>query len=129
MADAPYLVALALLEQGGERAMPLQGKSLREPLAAGSDPGDEGRLQALELLVRVWQRSEQGMLRRAAGERSLLLAEVPMGALLEQLPAYKAQWLSSGDTDVLVGQLLALGGGVWRVGLERRGPLQFIRIG
>jgi hypothetical protein len=129
MADAPYLVALALLEQGGERAMPLQGKSLREPLAAGSDPGEEGRLQALELLVRVWQRSEQGLLRRAAGERSLLLAEVPMAALLDQLPACKAQWLSSGDTDALLGQLLALGGGVWRVGLEQRGPLQFTRIG
>ena len=34
MADAPYLIVLALLEQGGERAMPLQGKSLREPLPA-----------------------------------------------------------------------------------------------
>ncbi len=65
MADAPYLIALALLEQNGERAMPLQGKSLREPLAADGDPGEVGRQQALELLVRVWQRSDQGALSRA----------------------------------------------------------------
>ena len=38
MADAPYLIALALLEQQGERAMPLQGKSLREPLPDDGDP-------------------------------------------------------------------------------------------
>ena len=50
MADAPYLIVLALLEQGGERAMPLQGKSLREPLPAGADPGEVGRQQALDLL-------------------------------------------------------------------------------
>ncbi|MEN9496220.1 MAG: hypothetical protein RLZZ137_1260, partial [Cyanobacteriota bacterium] len=31
MADAPYLIALALVEQNGARAMPLQGKSLRQP--------------------------------------------------------------------------------------------------
>ena len=46
MADAPYLIVLALLEQGGERAMPLQGKSLPEPLPAGADPGEEGHQQA-----------------------------------------------------------------------------------
>jgi len=38
MADAPYLLALALLGQVGQRAMPLQGKSLREPLGLDGDP-------------------------------------------------------------------------------------------
>ncbi|MFM7635478.1 MAG: hypothetical protein ACKO7Z_07860 [Cyanobacteriota bacterium] len=78
MAEAPYLIALALLEQDGQRAMPLQGQSLREARPSDGDPGEEGRGQALELLVRVWQRSEQAPLRRAAGRVSLLLAEVPM---------------------------------------------------
>ena len=129
MAEAPYLIALALLEQDGRRAMPLQGKSLQEPLAAGADPGEEGHRQALELLVRVWQRSDNGPLCRAAGPASLLLAEVPMAALMDQLPALKAQWLNSGDTPALVRELLALGGAVWSLGLEQRGPLQFTRLG
>ena len=129
MADAPYLIALALLEQNGERALPLQGKSLREPFTADGDPGEVGRQQALELLVRVWQRSDQGALNRAAGDRSLLVVAVPIEALQEELPALKAQWLNSGDTDVLVQGLSALGSGVWSLNQEPRQPLTYARLG
>jgi hypothetical protein len=128
MADAPYLIALALLEQNGERAMPLQGKSLREPLAADGDPGEVGRQQALELLVRVWQRSDQGALSRAGGEQSLLVVAVPIEALQEDLPALKAQWLNGGDTAALVQGLAALGTGVWSLNLEPRQPLAYGRL-
>jgi hypothetical protein len=129
MADAPYLIALALLEQNGERAMPLQGKSLREPLAADADPGEVGRQQALDLLVRVWQRSDEGALRRAGGDQSLLLVTVPIEALQEQLPALKAAWLNSGDTAALLQELKALASGVWSMTLEPRQPLSFQRLG
>jgi len=128
MADAPYLIALALLEQGGQRAMPLQGKSLREPLGLDGDPGEVGRQQVLELLVRVWQRSEDGPLRRAAGGRSLLLAALPIEALAEQLPALKAAWLNSGDSDTLLAGLSDLSSGLWAVSLEKREPLRFERL-
>jgi hypothetical protein len=128
MADAPYLIALALLEQNGERAMPLQGKSLREPLPADGDPGEVGRQQALELLVRVWQRSDQGALSRAAGDQSLLVVAVPIEALQEDLPALKAQWLNSGDMAALVQGLVALGAGVWSLNMEPREPLAYRRL-
>jgi hypothetical protein len=129
MADAPYLIALALLEQDGRRAMPLQGKSLRDPLAADADPGELGRQQVLELLVRVWQRSEEGALRRAAGDHSLLLAAVPIEALTEQLPALKAAWLNEGNTAALQRDLAALGSGLWAVTQAKREPLRFERLG
>ncbi|MCX5932586.1 MAG: hypothetical protein NTW83_12380 [Cyanobacteria bacterium] len=128
MAAAPYLIALALLEQGGLRAMPLQGRSLLEPVPADGDPGDVGRQQALELLVRVWQRSEEGALRRAAGEHSLLLMELPIEALQETLPALKAQWIATGDSTVFLQRLKELAGGLWILGLERREPLGFRRL-
>ena len=128
VADAPYLIAIALLEQDGRRAMPLQGKSLREPLGAEGDPGEVGRQQALELLVRVWQRSEEGPLRRAAAEHSLLLAAVPIEALTEQLPALKAAWLTDGDTAALRQGLVELGSGLWAVTLAKREPLRFERL-
>ena len=128
MADAPYLIALALLEQGGQRAMPLQGKSLREPLGLDGDPGEVGRQQVLELLVRVWQRSEDGALRRASGGQSLLVAAVPIEALAEQLPALKAAWLNSGDSDALLAGLSDLSTGLWAVSLEKRVPLRFDRL-
>ncbi len=128
MATAPYLIALALLEQAGLRTMPLQGKSLPEPLPGDGDPGEVGRQQALELLVRVWQRSESGPLRRAAGDHSLLLAEVPIEALQQQLPALKAGWIASGDNSRWLQQLRELAGGIWLLGLEPREPLRFRRI-
>jgi hypothetical protein len=127
MADAPYLIALALLEQNGGRAMPLQGKSLRSAIAAADDPGEAGRQQVLELLLRIWQRSDSGALNRADGDTSLLLAELPIEAFQEQLPRIKADWLNSGDTPRLMAQLRSLAGGLWTVKLEPRGPLVFER--
>lgn len=105
--------------------MPLQGKSLREPLAPAADPGEIGRQQALDLLVRVWQRSDTGALRRASGDTSLLVVTVPMEALQEQLPALKAQWLNSGDTPALLSGLRALGAGLWSLTLQPRQSLAY----
>ncbi len=123
--DAPYLLALALLEQDGQRALPLQGRSLRTAVPAGEDPGEEGRRQVLELLVRVWQRSDAAPLQRAAGHRSLLLVEVPIEALQGTIPQLKARWIQSGDSEALVEGLRDLGGGLWSVAMEPRGPLAF----
>ena len=100
LADAPYLVALALINQAGVRAMPLGGRSL--PVDAG-EPVDEAphamaHEVVLELLVRVWQRSDDGDLRRAAGVGSLLLVELSMERLNDALPVLKAAWLETGDT-------------------------------
>jgi hypothetical protein len=128
MTPAPYLLALALLEQDGKRALPLQGQSLREPLAEGAGPGPSGERQALELLVRVWQRSESAPLRRAAAHHSLLLVTVPIEALMEQVPNLKAAWIASGDTAALIQGLQAQGGTVWSVASEPRQPLQFIPL-
>lgn len=125
MADAPYLIVLALLEQDGQRAMPLQGLSLREPLPPDGDPGEVGRAQALELLLRVWQRSAAGPLRQAADNRSLLLLTVPIEALQERVPALKARWIATGDTAALLEGLRALAGGLWSLDLEPRGPLRY----
>lgn len=126
--DAPYLLALALLEQGGRRAMPLQGRSLRAAIGPQEDPGEEGRRQALELLLRVWQRSEEAPLRRAAEAQSLLLVEVPIEALQEQVPALKARWIRDGDLPALLAGLAALGGGLWSLEVEPRGPLRYQRL-
>ena len=125
MADAPYLTALALLEQDGARAMPLQGKSLPSAL---DDPGAIGEQQVLQLLLRIWQRGDAGSIRRAAGETSLLLAELPIEVFQAQLPAIKADWLNSGDTGGFLEQLRALAGGLWSVKLEPRGPLVWTRL-
>ena len=83
MANAPYLVALALVELDGKRALPLTGKTQSAAGAEANDPGDDGRTLALELLLRLWQRSDEGPLQRAAAHNSLLLIEIPLEVMSE----------------------------------------------
>lgn len=128
VADSPYLIALALLEQDGVRAMPLQGKSLREAIGPNGDPGEDADALLYGLLLRVWQRSDLGPLRRSDSERSLLLVQVPIEALQTTLPALKAAWISSGNTEVLLRQLAAGSSGLWRLELPHRQAPRFARL-
>ncbi len=126
MADAPYLVALALVEFGGKRALPLTGKSQTASAAEAVDPGEDGRTLALELLLRLWQRSEEGPLQRAAGEASLLLLELPMELMSDQLPLLKANWIAGGETAALLTSLEALAIRAWRITFAKYEPVSFI---
>jgi len=125
MANSPYLVALALVELGGKRALPLTGKTQSAGAAEASDAGDDGRLLALELLLRLWQRSDEGALQRAAADQSLLLIEIPLDVMSEQLPLLKATWLASGDTAAFEASLKALVIRGWRMGIAKYEPVSF----
>ena len=126
MADAPYLGALALVEFSGKRALPLTGKSQSAAAADAADPGDDGRTLALELLLRLWQRSDEGPLKRAAAEASLLLVELPLEVMSEQLPLLKANWLSGGETEALLSSLQGLAIRAWRISIAKYEPVSFI---
>lgn len=125
MADAPYLVALALVEQQGKRLLPLTGKSQSAQNSLADQPGEEGSTLALELLLRLWQRSDDGAIQRAAREDSLLLVELPMEVMSVQLPLLKAGWLASGDTPEFLRHLrnhLIRG---WRIFIAKYEPVRF----
>ena len=125
MTNAPYLVALALVELDGKRALPLTGKTQSAAGAEANDPGDDGRTLALELLLRLWQRSDEGPLQRAAAHNSLLLIEIPLEVMSEQLPLLKASWLASGDTAAFEASLQALVIRGWRIGIAKYEPVSF----
>ena len=125
MADAPYLGALALVELQGQRALPLTGKSQAAAASEAIDPGVDGRTLALELLLRLWQRSDAGALQRVAGEESLLLLEIPMEVMSEQLPILKANWLAGGETATLLTSLAALSQRAWRITIAKYEPISF----
>ena len=125
MADSPYLLAIALLEQNGTRAMPLGGRSL--PLGTSHNeeraPALMARELALELLLRIWQRSDQGPLQRQAGQTSLLIAELGMEHLPENLPNLKAAWLNTGDHDTFQRRLLDISSRCWSISIAKFKPI------
>ena len=82
-----------------------------------------GHVLVLELLLRVWQRSDQGCLQRAAGADSLLLVELPMERLPEDVPRLKAAWLNTGDTAVFKAELQAFSPRAWTVSIEKFKPV------
>ena len=118
MADTPYLVAMALIDQQGQRALPLGGRSQKDVA-----PEVLGHVLVLELLLRVWQRSDQGCLQRAAGADSLLLVELPMERLPEDLPRLKAAWLNTGDTEAFKAALQTFSPRAWTVSIEKFKPV------
>ena len=123
MADAPYLIAMALFDQQGRRALPLAGRSQAEVAPIGEAPQLLGHGLALDLLLRVWQRSDEGSLQRAAGLYSLLLVELPMERLPEDLPAIKAAWLKTGDTEAFKVALQAMSSRGWTMAVEKFKPV------
>ena len=124
MADTPYLVALALVESEGTRALPLGGQSWRGA-AESDEPGELGRNLALELLLRVWQRSDGSPLQRAAADDSLLLLEMPLAEMSEQLPRLKAAWLAGGSTEQLQTALRTLASRAWQLTFSREEGVRF----
>ena len=123
MAESPNHINLDLIEQGGARALPLAGRSLKADEAVADQPTQAAHGLALELLLRVWQRSENGPLKRACGVESLLLVELAMERLPEDLPALKAAWLNSGDTEAFHAGLRAMGGRAWTMSIAKFQPV------
>ena len=63
MASQDYLIAIALIEQNDVRAMPLGGKEIKEKLEMDGNLNKLGEEVILNLLLRVFQRSDEGALK------------------------------------------------------------------
>ncbi len=125
MSSYPYMIALALIEQNGKRAIPLGGKSLKEPINETDEPGEIGECIAKELLLRILQRSENGPLRRSAGDLSLILIQIPMTNMQDQIPLIKSQWINSGNTEIFLEQLKEICERVWSLTFNKYTGTQY----
>tara|TARA_Y100001968_G_scaffold169355_1_gene155083 strand:- start:920 stop:1318 length:399 start_codon:yes stop_codon:yes gene_type:complete len=127
MAEFPYLIAIGLIEQDGKRAMPLGGKSLPNSIDIEEAPDDKAKPIALELLLRVLQRTEQGPLKRIAGDKSLLIVEMPIEAMQSKLSLLKANWLRNGNTDKFISEMNEISCSIWFVNFVRYEGVKFLR--
>ncbi len=128
MTDYPYLIALALIEQNGERAMPLGGKSLRSIIDEGDNPGKRGEALAMELLLRVFQRSDEGACKRIEGDNSLLLIQISMETMQKEIPHLKKQWIDSGNSEQFFHNLQNICDGVWALAFSRNEGIRFSKL-
>ena len=69
MASQDYLIAIALIEQNLVRAMPLGGKEIKDSLEDPENFKKLGDEVILNLLLRVFQRSDEGALKRSSEEK------------------------------------------------------------
>ncbi len=128
MIEYPYLIAIALIEQDGERLMPLGGKSLTTALNNNENPMIIGQSLIQQLLIRVFQLSEKAPVKRYFGNKSLLLIQIPMLAMQEQIPLIKSEWINTGETEKLISQLNEICEGVWQVLFTREEGLSCSKV-
>ena len=86
MASQDYLIAIALIDQNNVRAMPLGGKEIKEKLEEESNLIKLGEEVILNLLLRVFQRSDEGALKRVSEDKGLLLVHMPVSYTHLTLP-------------------------------------------
>ena len=128
MSEYPYLIAIALVEQKDSRAMPIGGKALKADIDEKDLPGNTGKILALELLLRLIERSEENAIRRIAGERSLILVQIPMQEMQDQLPTLKAKWIATGNYNEFLEELKNITSVIWSLKFIKYKGIIFDRI-
>ena len=127
MANQDYLIAIALIEQNNERAMPLGGKEIKENLE-GDNFIKLGEEVTLNLLLRLFQRSDEGFLKRVSSDKGLLLVHMHPKRMQKELPFIKSEWIRDGDTDQFLKYLGNLSKEIWTVSFIKYKGIDFTSI-
>ena len=123
-----YLIALALIEQKNSRAIPLGGKSLKQSILGSEQLSKEASGVVLELLLRVYQRSEQGALHRSASDQSLLLTEISFVEMQQKIPELKSNWINSGNNHEFLTSLRSISKRLWSVSYSKESGIMYVEI-
>ena len=128
MASQDYLIAIALIEQNNERAMPLGGKEIK------LDINDKDNFKKiiedviLNLLLRLFQRSDDGAIKRLSSERGLLLVHMHPKRMQKELPFIKSEWIRDGDTNQFLQYLGNLSKEIWSTSFIKYKGVEFTSI-
>ena len=128
MSQSSYLVALALIEQGEKRIMPIGGKSLKDPIKQNNFSGNNYEKIALELLIRILGLTDKGSIKKSYGEESLLLVQLSIDSLQKNLPLLKKSWIETGDGSLFLRGLKEISSGIWTLNFIRYEGISIKRI-
>jgi len=128
MASQDYLIAVALIEQNNIRAMPLGGKEIKENIEDQENFNKLGEGVILNLLLRVFQRSDDGALKRASEDKGLLLVHMHPKRMQKELPFIKSEWIRDGDTNQFLKYLGNLSKEIWTASFIKYKGIEFTSI-
>ena len=128
MANQDYLIAMALIEQNGIRALPLGGKEIKDDLKNDDNFKKLGEEVVLNLLLRVFQRSDEGPLKRASEDQGLLLVHMHPKRMQKELPFIKSEWIRDGDTNQFLKYLGNLSKEIWTATFIKYKGVEFTSI-
>tara|TARA_Y100000589_G_C27101359_1_gene608206 strand:+ start:373 stop:777 length:405 start_codon:yes stop_codon:yes gene_type:complete len=128
MASQDYLIAIALIEQNNERAMPLGGKEIKVNLDEKETFNKLANDVVLNLLLRLFQRSDDGAIKRLSEEKGLLLVHMHPKRMQKELPFIKAEWIRDGDTGQFLQYLGNLSKQIWTASFIKYQGVEFTSI-
>ena len=128
MASQDYLIAIALIEQNNLRAMPLGGKEIKKDIDEIENFNKLGEEVILNLLLRVFQRTDEGALKRVSEEKSLLVVHMHPKRMQKELPFIKSEWIRDGDTNQFLKYLGNLSKQIWTASFVKYKGIEFNSI-
>ena len=128
MASQDYLIAIALIEQNLVRAMPLGGKEIKDDLGITDNFKKLGEEVILNLLLRVFQRSDEGALKRDSEDKGLLLVHMHPKRMQKELPFIKSEWIRDGDTNQFLKYLGNLSKEIWTATFVKYKGVELVSI-
>ena len=128
MASQDYLIAIALIEQNNERAMPLGGKEIKLDIEDKENFKKLGEDVILNLLLRLFQRSDDGAIKRISAEKGLLLVHMHPKRMQKELPFIKSEWIRDGDTNQFLQYLGNLSKEIWSTSFIKYKGIEFTSI-
>ncbi len=115
MEDQKYLIAIALAEQNNKRLMPLGGKTFAGVDALSQFPKNEAEKIILDLLLRLFKRTNEGNLKISNNKNGLLLAEIGFENMQKNLSVIKSNWINNGNTANLIEKLKSICSNIWSI--------------
>ncbi len=125
MEEQKYLIAIALAEQNNKRLMPLGGKTFTRSDTLSHAPKKDAEKIILDLLLRLFKRTNEGNLKMSNEETGLLLAEVSFENMQNELPIIKSNWINEGNTDDLIEKLKSISLNLWSVKYKKHEGIIF----
>ena len=125
MEEQKYLIAIALAEQNNKRLMPLGGKTIAAVNSSNNALKKQSEKIILDLLVRLFKRTNEGNLRISNDETGILVAEISFIDMQNNIPIIKSNWIKNGDTDTLINKLISTCSNLWSVDYKKHEGILF----